>query len=68
MYYLIIYFCSYYDTEICNYIAVKNADKEDAVIDSVKYCGNFKMNAQKTVCITVRINVSNTNDVGEFFL
>lgn len=46
---------SYYDTEDCKYKTGSSEEKEDCIIDSVRYCGSFKTNPVRMVCITVRI-------------
>lgn len=52
---------SYFDTDEATYKVVKNEEKEDAVVDNVRYCGSFALNAPKKICITIRIPVSRKN-------
>ncbi|XP_055839825.1 DNA-directed RNA polymerase I subunit RPA2 [Episyrphus balteatus] len=46
---------SFFDTEEFKYKIGYNDEKEDCVIDSVRFCGNFKTNAPRTICITIRV-------------
>ncbi|KAL5280678.1 POLR1B family protein [Megaselia abdita] len=49
-----ILYC-YFDTDEAVYKTVRNTEKEDCFIESVKYCGDFKQGTPRTVCISVRI-------------
>lgn len=46
---------SYYDTEESTYKVVKLDEKEDCIVDSVRYCGSFKSNEPRMVCVTLRV-------------
>lgn len=48
-------FYCYFDADTSTYKVVKLDEKEDCVVDSIRYCGSFKANARRMVCITLRI-------------
>ncbi|KAI8125983.1 DNA-directed RNA polymerase I subunit RPA2 [Lucilia cuprina] len=48
-------FYSYYDTEESTYKLVKMDEKEDCIVDSVRFCGSYKATSPRMVCVTLRI-------------
>lgn len=49
---------SYFDTNESVYKSQRYNGSEEAIVDSVKLCGTFAVDARKTACLTMRIGVS----------
>ncbi|XP_055921548.1 DNA-directed RNA polymerase I subunit RPA2 [Eupeodes corollae] len=45
----------YFDNEEFKYKVTLSDEKEDCVIDSIRYCGSFKTNPEKMICLTIRV-------------
>ncbi|XP_055386026.1 DNA-directed RNA polymerase I subunit RPA2 [Condylostylus longicornis] len=54
IHYKSILYC-YYDTDESIYKVVKNEEKEEAIVDTVKYLGHFNIGSPKCVSICLRI-------------
>lgn len=48
----------YYDADTAAYRIVKFSNKEQAIVDNVRLCGNFSLKAGRVACIVYRITVS----------
>lgn len=54
----ILFVCSYFDTNESVYKTQRYKGSEEAVVDNIKLCGTFAVDANKKVCLTMRIAVS----------